>query len=246
MKITRFKTPALVAMVAAGCLVHTARGQEAAGSAGQTQASLAGGTGIYAELNGGVDSKKAKVGDAINLHTTEPVKSNDDRMILPKGTKVVGHITESQARSKGGDVSALGVVFDKAVLKDGREVPLSVVVQAMGAPVVFSDTGGSPPPDPAASGTMRTSPMGGGGRNAPTASQPPTAGVGSGATLEGNSSAPLGPNSRGVLGLRGLTLNTVPTNNVFVAMLTSDGKNVHLDNGTRFLLVAQASEVPAK
>jgi hypothetical protein len=246
MKMAQLKRPTIVAIVAACFVSQATRGQEAAAT-GQTEASLAGGTGIYAELNGGVDSKKAKVGDAISLHTTEPVKSTDDRMILPKGTKLVGHVTQSEARSKGAEVSALGVVFDKATLKDGREVPLNVIIQAMAAPVVFSPEGASPAPDPAASGTTRTSPMGGGGHGSPASAQPPASGVGSGATIpEGNSPTQLGPNSRGVIGLRGLTLNTVPTNNVFVSMLTSDGKNVHLDSGTRFLLVAQGSEARPK
>ena len=244
MKTTQLKMPMMVAMVAACFLVRAACGQEPPVT-GQTEASLAGGTGIYAELNGGLDSKKAKVGDTISVHTTESVKSSDDRMILPRGTKLVGHITQSVARSKGADESALGMVFDKAILKDGREVPLNVTIQALGAPVTFSGAADAGPgPDPANSGTTRTSPMG--GRSGPASAQPPAAGVGSGSrtTLDG-SSAPLGPNSRGVLGLRGLTLNTTTTNNVSVSVLTSDGKNVHLDSGTQFLLVAQSSEAPA-
>jgi hypothetical protein len=244
MKIARSKMFAMAALVAACFVAQAAHGQEAA--TGQTEASLAGGTGLYAELNGGIDSKKAKVGDAISLHMTEPVKSTDDRTILPKGTKVVGHITQSEARSKGAEASVLGVVFDKAVLKDGREVPLNVIIQALGAPVTFSGANDSgPAADPTSLGTQRTSPMGT-SRGGPPSAQAPTNGVGSGATLESNPSAPLGPNSRGVLGMRGLTLNTVPANNVSVSVLTSDGKNVRLDSGTRFLLVAQGSEAPAK
>jgi hypothetical protein len=250
MKTTRLKMPMMVATVAACFLVHAACGQEpaAAGSSGQTEASLAGGTGIHAELNGGLDSKKAKVGDAISLHTTEAVKSKDDRMILPKGTKLVGHITQAEARSKGAGESALGMVFDKAILKDGREVPLNVIIQALGAPVTFSSgADSSPPPDPSSSGTMRTSGMSGPRGGPPSAQVPPSRpGIESPPEADGSSSAPLGPNSRGVLGLSGLTLNTVPANNALVSVLTSDGKNVHLDSGTRFLLVAQGSEAPGR
>ena len=249
MKTARLRMPIMMmAMVAACILVHAACGQEPAAVAqnGQTDASLAGGTGIHAELNGGIDSKKAKVGDAISLHTTEAVKSSDDRMILPRGTKLVGHITQAEARSKGADESALGIAFDKAILKDGREVPLNVIIQAVGAPVTFSGGGDAgPPPDPASSGTTRTSPMSG-HQSGPPSAQMPSRGVGTGprSDADGSSSVPLGPASRGVLGLRGLTLNTVPANNVSV--LTSDGKNVHLDNGTRFLLVAQGAEAPGR
>jgi len=249
MKTAQLKMAVKVVAAAACFVVYAACCQEktAAGQIVQTEASLAGGTGVYAELNGGIDSKKAKAGDAISLHTTEAVKSSDDRTILPRGTKLVGHITQAEARSKGADQSALGMVFDKAILKDGREVPLNVIVQAVGAPIVFpASADSSPPADLSSSGTTRTSPMGAHG--GPPSAQPPTSGVGSGSrtTLEGNSSVPLGPNSRGVLGLRGLTLNTVPTNNVLVSMLMSDGKNVHLDSGTRFLLVEQGSEAPGR
>ncbi len=149
MKTSQLKMVVRVAMVAACFVVYAACCQEkaAAGQVGQTEASLAGGTPIHADLNGGIDSKKAKAGDAISLRTTEAVKSSDDRMILPRGTKLVGHITQAEARSKGAEESALGMVFDKAVLKDGREVPLSVIMQALGAPAAFS---GGPDSEPVA------------------------------------------------------------------------------------------------
>jgi len=89
MKISRWKASAMIALVVSVLPAHTRAAQE-------TAASLATGTGIYAELNGGVDSKKAKAGDAVTLHTTEAVKSSGGRMILPKGTKVVGHVTQDQ------------------------------------------------------------------------------------------------------------------------------------------------------
>jgi hypothetical protein len=241
MKVSEWKAPAMLALGVAILSLLAVRGQE-------TEGSLAGGTGIYAELSGGMDSKKAKVGEAFTLHTTEPVKSSDGRMILPKGTKVIGHLTQAEARSKGATESTLGLAFDKAVLKDGREMPLNVAVQAIGAPIVFSvDQTASPPPDGVVQGTARSSPMGGGGHGSPAAAQPPTSGVGSGATVpDGSPQTQLGPSSHGVVGIHGLTLNRAAANTSLVAVLTSDGKNVHLDNGTRFLLVEQNTEAPAK
>jgi len=218
-------------------------------AAQETAASLATGTGIYAELNGGVDSKKAKAGDAVTLHTTEGVKSSDGRMILPKGTKVVGHVTQSEARSKGANESRLGLTFDKAVLKDGHEVLLKVIVQAIGGPVLHSvDPGPTPPENGVPQGVVRSSPMGGGARNAPTTSQTPTSGVSSSeATVpDVNPQGQLGPSSHGVVGMQGLTLNRATANNGLVAVVTSDGKNVHLESGTRFLLVEQKAEAPAQ
>ena len=97
---------------------------------GQTNASLGSGAAINAELTAPVDSKKAKPGDPVAARTTEPTKSNG-KTVIPKGCKLVGHVTQATARAKGDSESALGVVFDKAILKNGQEVPLNVAIQAL-------------------------------------------------------------------------------------------------------------------
>ena len=99
---------------------------------GQTNASLGSGAAINAELTAPVDSKKAKPGDPVAARTTEPTKSNG-KTVIPKGSKLVGHVTQASARAKGDSESALGIVFDKAILKNGEEVPLNVAVQAVAA-----------------------------------------------------------------------------------------------------------------
>src|SRR5258708_26853465 len=81
----------------AGTGAQSPRPAETAGS----EASLAGGTVINAELNSSIDSKKAKPGEQITAHTTEAVRSADGRAILPKGTKLVCHVTQASARSNG-------------------------------------------------------------------------------------------------------------------------------------------------
>ena len=127
----------------------------------QAEATLVAGTGILAELNTGLDSKKLKAGDAVTAHTTEPMKSNDERTILPRGTKLSGHVTQAEARNKGGNASTLGIQFDKATLKDGTEIALNVVIQAM-APRDFSGpVGGGDDSSPQHIGTSQTSPMAG-------------------------------------------------------------------------------------
>ncbi|HTB94352.1 MAG TPA: hypothetical protein VK728_16080 [Candidatus Sulfotelmatobacter sp.] len=97
---------------------------------GQTNASLGNGAAINAELTAPVDSKKAKPGDPVAARTTEPTKSNG-KTVIPKGSKLVGHVTQASSRAKGDSESALGVVFDKAILKNGQEVPLNVAIQAI-------------------------------------------------------------------------------------------------------------------
>ena len=212
----------------------------ATGRSGQSEASLAGGTSILAELNSGLDSKKAKTGDTISAKTLDAVKSADSRTILPKGTKLVGHLTQASARSKGDGESLLGIAFDKAILKDGSEMALSVKVQAIAEAVAFSGNGMvTPSSDTSTLGTQQTSPMGNGRMGPP--SSPPPPGV-SGAAPEGETSASAGLNagSRGVIGLRGLKLSAASVEGKMVSTVSSDGKNVHLDSGTRFLLVTLA------
>jgi hypothetical protein len=103
--------------------------------------SLARGTTLHVELDTPVDSKKVKTGDAVNAHVTEAVKTNG-QTVVPKNTKLVGHVTQASARAKGDAGSALAIVFDKAVLKKGQELPLRVVIQAMAAaPKFTSDPG---------------------------------------------------------------------------------------------------------
>jgi hypothetical protein len=215
-------------------------GQEGSSSAGrsaQTEGSLAPGSAILAELNSSVDSKKAKAGDPITAHTSETLKSTDDRTIIPKGTKIEGHVTQAVSKGKDGEESALGIQFDKALLKDGGEIPLNVVIQAVAAPTSFSAPSdlGTPP----TVGTTQTSPMSG-NRTGPPPNQSPQAtappDMGSGASV----SPQLDAKSRGVIGLRGLTLNNAPVDNRSASVLVSTGKSVHLDGGTRMLLVVQA------
>ena len=97
---------------------------------GQANASLGSGAAINAELTAPIDSKKAKPGDPVAARTTEPTKSNG-KTVIPKGSKLVGHVTQASARAKGDSESALGIVFDKAILKNGQEMPLNVAIQAL-------------------------------------------------------------------------------------------------------------------
>jgi hypothetical protein len=64
------------------------------------------------------------------------------------------------------------------------------------------------------------------------------AGAGAGTGL--NAAGQLTSTSRGVFGLNGLSLNGNAANSSEGSVITSAGKNVRLDSGTRMLLVAQA------
>ena len=231
------------------CIVaHPVLAQETAAT-GKSEASLATGTAVYADLNSGLDSKKVKAGDAVTAHVSETLRSADGRAVLPKGTKIVGHVVQASARAKGGNESMLGIAFDKAILKDGQEVSLNVAIQALAAPVSFSAPSDMEAPSPSGSGTPQNSPMGGRSGPPPQSAPQTSAGPSGPPTQGGDSSVSLGPNSRGIYGLNGLKLgNSAGNGKAPVSIVTSEGKNVRLDPGTRMLLVEQAvaSEAPER
>src|SRR5712664_2102458 len=67
---------------------------------GQANAALASGTAFNAALSSPIDSKKCKPGDPVNAHTTEEIKS-EGKTVVPKCSKLVGHVTQASARAKG-------------------------------------------------------------------------------------------------------------------------------------------------
>src|SRR5258705_2754658 len=109
---------------------------------GQANGSLATGSAFNAALSSPIDSKKCKFGDAVTAHTTEAAKS-EGKTVIPKGSKLVGHVTQASARAKGESESALGIVFDKAILKNGQEIPLSLGIQALAAAQSNTSAAGS-------------------------------------------------------------------------------------------------------
>jgi len=204
----------------------------------QTEATLAAGTALLAELNSGLDSKKLKAGDAITAHTTEALKSADGRTIMPRGTKVQGHVTQAEARNKGGNASTLGIQFDKATLKDGGEIALDVAIQAL-APRQFSGPAGADDASPTTIGTNQTSPMA--GNHAPPPNSSPQTADASGPP--GNFPQAQGPRidarSQGAVGMKGITLDAQAVDGRAATVVSSNGKSVKLDEGTRVLLVVQ-------
>lgn len=239
---------AVATLCATGAMAQAPPSAENTGS----DASLTGGTAINAALNSSIDSRKAKPGEQITAHITDAVKSSDGRMILPKGTKLVGHVTQASARSKDQGESMLAIQFDKAVLRDGHEVPLqNAVLQAVAAPPQQSSsfatdtnrmgsTAGAPPSNnPSMSGSRGARPDG-----IPNAQQYPNDDPSSRTSNGGSDTAgPLPANARGVYGLDGVRLSS--NANGEGSMLTSNNKTVHLDGGTRLLLMVQPQSASA-
>jgi hypothetical protein len=222
-------------------------------SGGQAEASISAQSPINVVLDSTIDSKKAKQGDPVKAHVAETVKSPDNRAVLPKGAKLIGHVTRASARSKGDSDSMLGIQFDKAELKGQQEKSLGgMIVEALAAPSDnASSFGGGPSIAPSGGSTLSNNPSMSGSRGtrqdtgAPQSTQPANPGA-IPSREEPNATGPLPPNARGIYGLEGTSLARNPSSGETV--ITSKGKNVRLDSGTRLLLVAntQASATPGQ
>ena len=106
------------------------------GKNGQAQTATANqlqpGSTVQAELTKPVDARKCRPGDEVVAKTTHDVKSNG-QTVLPRGSKIVGHVTDVQAREKGQQESHVGIAFERAVLKDGSQMPMAFTLQAIGS-----------------------------------------------------------------------------------------------------------------
>jgi hypothetical protein len=84
---------------------------------------------LSVELRKSVDAKKNKVGDPVIARFLSDVRTPSGNVIAPRaGSKLMGHVTTARAWSRDTRRSELGIVFDKIVLKNGREIPVSVTV----------------------------------------------------------------------------------------------------------------------
>ena len=206
---------------------------------------LATGTSISAELSKALDAKKLKPNDKIEARTAVDLLSHG-QIVIPRNAKIIGHVTEAKAHTKQSPDSMVGIEFDRVVMKDGRELALKVVVQAVGRPLQTSSpfagddsmsagTSGIPSAAQAQRGTVpgSTSPN--------TASYPagyPPHGASAPADQGGqlgSSVSPLGPTSQGVIGMKGLSLSAAGA----ASVLSSSTDNVHLDSGAQLILRVQ-------
>ena len=101
-------------------------GNETSVSKQGRQVNLASNTALAAQLENSLDARRAKVGDKVILKTTQAVKQNGE-VIVPKGAKLIGHVTEVQQRTKSNGESRLGVVFDR-LQKGVLDMPITASI----------------------------------------------------------------------------------------------------------------------
>lgn len=195
---------------------------------------------IPATLSKTVDSKKVKAGDPIEAKTAIGLTSGNG-VRIPAGTKIVGHIKDAKAKSKGDPESAIAFSFEKMILKNGQEIPFPSVAQAIGAQSNANDNSAAAFPESAGPNAQARS-NGPGASGAPAATSTPagaspaspegSAGVSQGTMGASTGNSPLPQNATGVVGIKGLTLNSQAAEST----ISSDSKSVKLEEGTQLLL----------
>jgi hypothetical protein len=85
---------------------------------------------VTGELQGKLDTKDAKKGDSVVIRTTEK-SATANGIEIPKGSKIVGHVTDVQAQGNGAENSRVIIQFDQAQIQGGQSLPILSVIQAV-------------------------------------------------------------------------------------------------------------------
>jgi hypothetical protein len=231
-----------VVPVAIFSLALQAQTGSAANGAPQTKQVAA--ANVSAELTKRIDTKNAKQGDEVDARVTSTVKLPDGTE-LPRGTKLVGKVTDVKAKSKEDKRAHLAFSIDHAVLKGGKDVPVMVALTSVTGPAQSSASDMAMPGAGGGGGGAAAGGAGGGGMAGSSASAPSAAMAG----MEQSQ-----PNAGGVLKS---AQDHVPVGNMPGVMLSAasnpgsagsfdaSGDNINLDSGTKLTLNMAASSSPA-
>jgi hypothetical protein len=85
---------------------------------------------VTGELEGKLDSKTAKTGDQVVVKTSQKIKTADG-FVIPKGSRLVGHVTEVQAHSKQQAKSSMALEFDRVELRGGRSMAIRSAIESV-------------------------------------------------------------------------------------------------------------------
>ncbi len=203
---------------------------------------------LVAVLTKTVETKSATAGDEITLRAISDVVV-DGEIVIARGSKLTGRIAEVTQKSKEQPQTQLAFVIDKAVRKDGVEIPLQAIAAAIAAPEKDSLTADptygmmhSNEPKMVGSGVRGTSSSGGLSSSSNASSNAAVAT----AHIKGNSDEPteLNLDSQGAIGYEGVSITwrlMVPPP---VTVITTKSKNLKLEAGTQMLLRMAPPRLP--
>ncbi|MCU1264710.1 MAG: hypothetical protein JWM21_1028 [Acidobacteria bacterium] len=203
---------------------------------------------IIAELTRTVEVKSASAGDELILKALSDVIV-DGQVVIPKGSKLTGKISEVATRGKDQPQTLLAFVVDKAVRKDGSQIPLQAIVAAIAAPAkdsfVEDPTYGmmhSNEPKMIGSGTTGTASS---GALPPSSKASSNAAVAT-ANMKGTMDQPsvLNEDSQGAYGYEGISITWRLLSPPPVTVLATKGKGLKLEAGTQMLLRMAPPRMP--
>jgi hypothetical protein len=222
----------------------------AANQAGKS-VQLDSGTRLAGELQNTIDARKAKVGDQVLLKTTQAVKS-DGRTVVPKGSRLIGHVTEVAQKGKGSGESRVGILFDR--LEQGSlAVPIAASISSITSGRASARSSNDDLFDTGASGSARSTSsarsssngnngglLGGVGSTVGGVVSGTTSAVGS--TVDSTTSV-VGNTATGVgRSLGGIQISESSSTSVEgSSVLSLQGGNLRLNKGTNFNLVLTQS-----
>jgi hypothetical protein len=90
------------------------------------QMNLQSGTQLAAQLESTLDARHAKLGDRVLLKTTQAVRQ-DGEVVVPKGSRLIGHVTDVQQRTRSDNESVIGIAFDR-LQKGSMDVPIAATI----------------------------------------------------------------------------------------------------------------------
>ncbi len=209
-------------------------------------------TRIHARLKSRLDTRHAHVGDQVRAQTTSQVKSHG-RVVLPKGSRLFGQVTQVKKAANRQAGSSVGVLFTEAVTRHGRRIPIHASITQVMMASSQMQAGFNPPPMP--------QPMAAGAGGAMTAGGGLMGGIGgslggavnSTAQMAGNAGAGLDAPAAGMGGglLRasnGAGFRVLPieaAGGSQSSLLVAPHGNLVLNSGTQMLLTAGPASASA-
>ena len=195
---------------------------------------------VFAVVEKRLDIKSANLDQEVTLRTISDVAVNGI-IVIPNGSRVVGHIVEFATKGKESQESLLAIVIDKAVLESGKEIALQAIIAAVAAPqdnALPSDpTYGmmhSNEPKMVASGPNGAARTG----DLSASSKADSTATVSTARINGEmrKGLLLNADSNGAIGFSGLTLSWRLDSPPPVTVFSSKNKEIKLEAGTQILL----------
>lgn len=208
-------------------------------------------TSVETELTGRLDSRNAAVGQQVTAKTLGPAKLADGTA-LPRGTRLVGHVTRVQAHTQDQPYAKLAISFDRAELKDGQSVALRSEIRMVTPPARAAATASVPMMADEQAGPVGAGTSAGGGL--PAGPMRPV-GQTAGATLGGDTAdarslaEATADTTGGVVPQAGETVSAAPRATALPGVVLStsttadtsgtlmaSGRDISLDTGTRITL----------